>query len=263
MPGQASSPIAARPRERLGEDADLCNGVIVSGAMVCSPATRKLSSSARFWTIWALALMLMGLVLVLAAPYDLLLTLQVADPGATLGRLVARYGEWPGILTAVSALVVWVFARRCPLWRARMPLAAAVVSLTLLHPLALTQLLKIFWGRLRPDALGPWAGRYRPFYRPGGIGRGRSFPSGHVAISAIFVVFPFDLHFRGRHALALAVWPLALGYPLLVAAGRVLAGRHFLCDTIFSVEAALLLAPVLLRLFYHRGLAAHRARRDH
>lgn len=219
-----------------------------------SPATAPPAivrcSAPRFWIAWTFGLLSAAAVLALAAPHDLAITRAFARPGGTFGYLVARFGEWPGIAAVVASLVLVLWSRRRPALRRHVPVAAALLALATLHPLAMTQLLKWLWGRPRPDALGVADLRYTPFYQPAGVGAGRSFPSGHVAISSVFVA----LAYGASGWAALPAWLGALGYPLLVAAGRIVERRHFLCDTLFSLLSALLLAPLLLRRL-HRRLA--------
>jgi membrane-associated phospholipid phosphatase len=213
------------------------------------PAVVRCSSS-RFGLLWAVGLVAGAAAMTLAAPHDLAVTRAFARPGGSFGYLVTRFGEWPGIVATAWALVVVVWSRRRPSLRRHLPIAAALLSLSALHPLAMTQLLKWFWGRRRPDALGLAAAGYTPFYRPAGVGAGRSFPSGHVAISSVFVALAYGAVGWG----AAPVWLGALAYPALVAAGRIIERRHFLCDTLFSLLSALLLAPLLVR-WFHRRLA--------
>ena len=125
--------------------------------------------------------------------------------------------------------------------------AAVVLAHALIHPLLLTTLLKLTFGRLRFHQLNPGYSRYTPFYLPRpGLG-GRSFPSGHTATSV--VLFPAALVLwrakERRPALRLLVITLLWG--LAVAWGRILHGAHYLTDVIFSLGASPLLAPLTVR----------------
>ncbi len=213
-----------------------------------SPAVVRWSAT-RFWLSWLLGLLAMAIALAVAAPHDLAVTHAVARPGSAFGFLIARFGEWPGIAAVIVSFALVLGGRRRRPWRRHVPVAVALLALAALHPLAMTQLLKWLWGRSRPDALGVADMSYTPFYRPVGLGAGRSFPSGHVAISSVF----FPIAFAARGWIALPIWLGALGYPVLVAAGRVIEQRHFLCDTLFALLSALLMAPLLLR-WAHRRL---------
>ena len=102
-----------------------------------------------------------------------------------------------------------------------------------------TNLLKMIWNRARFDemlAAGSFDG-FTPWYLPFGNG-GSSFPSGHTAAACgvLLLLLAMDV-FPSLAKYRTAVGTLCTLYILLMAAGRVMIGRHFLSDT---VAAALL-----------------------
>ncbi len=105
--------------------------------------------------------------------------------------------------------------------------------------------LKMLWQRTRFDdmVVAGTFDKFTPWYLPFGNG-GSSFPSGHTANAAgIFVLImlcdalPALNRYRGR------LYAFCWGYTALMAASRVVIGRHFLSDTL---AAALIMALLLL-----------------
>ena len=80
---------------------------------------------------------------------------------------------------------------------------------------------------------------------PAGVGAGVSFPSGHVAMAMVPAVLPFALWRAGRRCFAVFAMVGVVLLGATVALGRIVAGRHYLTDTLFSMGAALLLASLL------------------
>lgn len=202
-----------------------------------------------FWLCWSLGLCLWIAALVLAAPHDLRLTLAVVDRAALFGKLVSTWGEVPGWMLIAGALATLGFGR-APDSRLRplRPLAWSVIIQALVYPALITQCLKVFWGRVRFKHLSPGRGDYTPFYVPAGVGAGKSFPSGHVAMAFVPAVVPLFVQARAAGLGSAAVaWLLALLLGFGVAWGRIVSGDHFLTDTLFSAGASLLLASIIVR----------------
>ena len=163
-----------------------------------------------------------------AGPYDYAVSEAVTGLTPRLAEWVRHYGEWPA----------WVVALCClPLVRRHRP-ARATVALALLHPMLVTQSLKVLWGRVRFRDLAS-AAEYTPFWHPGGAGD--SFPSGHVAMSTVLLPLALFAWRRGHRW----VLPLAVAYVSVVCWGRVAAGAHYLTDCLFSAGFGLVLAMVL------------------
>lgn len=198
----------------------------------------------RALALWYTCALAFGLALALLAPFDLPLSSAVAKPEAELAVFVLAFGELPGWgLIAWSLSVLALAPSRARLHPLR-PLAQAILLQATLLPLLVTQTLKLLWGRVRFVHLAR-AADFTPFWVPAGPGAGMSFPSGHVAMASLgaAVVF-FALRERRQRLFQIAL-PLAAGWSLLVAWGRILAGAHYLSDCLFSLGLAWLLAPWL------------------
>jgi len=172
------------------------------------------------------------------------------------------HGSTGWLLLVVNPILValWLARRRGWLGRARPSgpdLAYLLLVLALGPGLLVNVLLKEHWGRARPIDCQEFGGTqvFTPAFLPSDQG-GRSFPSGHAAGSAYWVVVVLILASR-RRGLWLGV---ALGYTLLVAWARLAAGGHFLSDILASWGILALLAYGLRGWLFSRpgceGLAA-------
>jgi len=171
-----------------------------------------------------------------------LAALLYADAGSFSGadllwvQVLYRGTPWLGRLAFLASAIVllvacwrWVDVPR-KLWR-----RAAAVQLVMLLGIGLVvhAAFKEQWGRPRPYELQVFAGEhaYVPALRPTGHCRGNcSFVSGHAATGfALLSLAMFAPRSRRRRWF---VW--AVGSGLLIGAGRMLQGGHFLSDVLFA-----------------------------
>lgn len=205
---------------------------------------------------WTIGFLLWVTALIVASPYDLALAESCYSPQSTFGALIRYFGEQPGIALLVFAALAALHARQQgSRWAAHRALLAAILIQGFVLPFSLVQLLKTFWGRVRFVHLAS-ADLYTPFYLPAGMGAGRSFPSGHAAMGAMGAPLAFYLHGRVARRWQAIVWIAVVAWSIAVAAGRMVAGAHYLTDTLFSVGASYLLAPYLLRWMLRRHASA-------
>lgn len=170
-----------------------------------------------------------------AAPADLPLSQALVGHTHGLAEAVRRFGELPGWMAVLGAL--WVLARGDRFAPESRRTARATVLLALLHPLLITQSLKLLWGRVRFRDLQD-AAVFTPFYLPAGPGTGVSFPSGHAAMASVVLPLAVALWRRGRRG-----WAGALtAYVIVVAYGRIAIGAHYLTDVLFSVGLGVVLS---------------------
>ncbi len=170
---------------------------------------------------------------------------------------------WLGRAAALLALVVGIagWHRAGRLGRARWRRSVLLGLVLLLGVGALVNgVLKEHWGRARPMAVTALGGaaRYVPALQPSDqCAHNCSFVSGHAATGfAVMALGCFGAPATRRRWLR---WGLACG--LLVGAGRVLQGGHFLSDVLFAglavwiCAAALRQAWLLLRVHQRRRRA--------
>lgn len=148
-----------------------------------------------------------------------------------------RYGEYPTIAAAIGAGLIWVGSWRWPTWvRYRRGCALLVLAVAIGPGFIVNGVLKPTWGRPRPRQIEPFGGSfsYRPWWQPGGLSHGKSFPSGHAAMGYILVVGTcFVPPHRGRW-LSPLVFGVTLTYGTVLGYTRILQGGHFASDVIYS-----------------------------
>ena len=193
--------------------------------------------------------------MLLLSPYDLEISKALANRSALDGILVYRLGEIPGWIAIVLSLYVLIrtWQKDIPRLEPFKPLAITIISQALLIPLAVTQLLKYFWGRVRFMHLAPGFSDYTPFWQPAGVGSGASFPSGHVAMAALLASIPFFLWQEKKHRSALASGIVTAGWGLFVSWGRIRSGSHYMTDCVMSLGLGWLGAALLLYVLKNRA----------
>ncbi len=164
------------------------------------------------------------------------------------------------LVTCLAALILGLWAGG-PVLGLSGRVSGYVVTLYLLGPgLLVDGILKRFWGRARPADVIEFGGMQR-FTPPHEIAdqcsRNCSFVSGEVAGAVALCIALLVM----RRAVGGSVRPWlsrlwlcgAFALPLVVAAQRVAAGRHFLSDAIFATLFVLMIAALLFPLFFKTG----------
>lgn len=206
-----------------------------------SPAHRV----ARLWIL--LYVIAWGSLMFVVSPFDLPLSMAVHTKDSWFGNVIFEYGTYPSyliyVLSAVS-LVVGFFTSVSPLMKKA---ASTMLISAIVQPLAITQILKFIWGRIRFFDLNNDFSLFTPFYLPNDPGAGQSFPSGHVASAFVFASLAALMWQQGKKRAGFAIGFATLAWGVTVAAFRIINGAHYLTDTLFSAGLALLLAPFLAR----------------
>jgi membrane-associated PAP2 superfamily phosphatase len=93
---------------------------------------------------------------------------------------------------------------------------------------------KEHWGRPRPLDLPQFGGSYAflPVWDKGDPDRGQSFPSGHASTGFYFFALYFALRDRSRQARFWLIF--ALAYGSLMGLARMIQGKHFASDVLWS-----------------------------
>ena len=162
------------------------------------------------------------------------------------------------ILAMGGALYARTVRRGCPALGARLSFAMGAGFAYLAVQTVVINALKVIWARTRFDDMlaAKDFSSFTPWFQPFGNG-GSSFPSGHTAAACgIFVlVLVCDVlpSWGRRRAL---VWTGCWAYVALMAACRVMIGRHFMSDTLAAAFVmTLLLSAVRTSAPYRRRLA--------
>jgi membrane-associated PAP2 superfamily phosphatase len=148
-----------------------------------------------------------------------------------------RYGELPTWGLAIGAALGWGVSVCCRSWVCYRRACALVVLAIMLGPgLLVNGMLKPLWGRPRPAQADLFGGSrpYQPWWHPGHIGGGRSFPSGHAAMGYVLVLGTCLIPRRRSAWLRGLALGGALAYGSLLGATRIIQGGHFLSDVLWS-----------------------------
>jgi membrane-associated PAP2 superfamily phosphatase len=166
-------------------------------------------------------------------------------------RWLYDYGPLPAMLLGVTGLVVLAGGlvwRRMRQWQKVG--AFLVLSLVVGPGVIVNGLLKPYWGRPRPAQLADFGGtaEYTPVWQPGTEVTGTSFPSGHASMG-FFLMAPGFLFYRTNRRLAVLLFTLGLSAGILVGTARIIQGRHFPSDVLWSAACVYYTTLVMYLLF--------------
>ena len=157
---------------------------------------------------------------------------------AVLYALYIRYRNlnWTDflILFVLTTVVLLPFSRLKMSREEWEKTSGKVIAMALILPLAMVQILKLLWGRIRFRDLGADYSGFTPWYLPQGYTGNFSFPSGHAAM-AIYLL-SMNLYFKNKYV----YWTTML-WAILVALSRIRIGAHYASDVWVSFFAGLFL----------------------
>lgn len=137
-------------------------------------------------------------------------------------------------------------------WAEYKTIAIVIVLLAIINPLLFIQITKVLCGRVRFRDLASNYSNYTPWFAPPGLSSGlkgnASFPSGHTAMSFMFL--PLLILVREREwqdPVKIFSWILVIGWALFVGASRVVVGAHYASDVLFSAGVASVLTIFLYK----------------
>jgi membrane-associated PAP2 superfamily phosphatase len=158
------------------------------------------------------------------------------------------YGEIPAMLLAVGALILLGMTRLGKISTDyRKPCLVIILTVVLGPGLIVNGLFKPLWGRPRPAEIAQFGGseQYRPVWRPGELGNGKAFPSGHCAsafaIASLAAFYPWHPWFGVSMLVAGAA------YGVLMGIARVIQGAHYPTDVLW---AGIVVITVIGLLYY-------------
>jgi membrane-associated phospholipid phosphatase len=156
-----------------------------------------------------------------------------------------------GFLMILSLSIIIIITWNKDLSKYR-KLSGIISALSIINPLLFTQLVKIFWGRVRFRDLAPGFSNYTPWFIPRGITGNQSFPSGHAAMSTMFL--PLIIYFKRKQmniSLKAFFIIVIIVWGLFVAFSRVVIGAHFASDVLFSSMVAVIFTIYAYKRFYN------------
>ena len=146
-------------------------------------------------------------------------------------------------------LVVFVFLTYNHNWRNYIPIAVSIILLYIFTNV-IVDIMKITWGRVRFEDLSSDS-EYTPWYVINGPNsKNDSFPSGHT--SSAFTYLPLLILTKNKNMskkIKVIVIFSIIGFGLYVALGRVLVGRHYASDVLFSAGICTLLTISFYKIF--------------
>lgn len=166
-------------------------------------------------------------------------------------RWLYDYGPLPALILGVSGLVVLAGGLVLRGMRRWQKVSAFVVLSLVIGPgLIVNGLLKPCWGRPRPVQLEEFGGtaEYCPVWQPGTEVVGASFPSGHASMG-FFLMVPGFLFYRTNRRLAVLLFTLGISAGFLIGTARIVQGRHFPSDVLWSAACVYFTALSLYLLF--------------
>jgi len=141
-------------------------------------------------------------------------------------------------------------------WKHYRNISGVIALLAVINPLLFIQITKILCGRVRFRNLDPGYTNFTPWFLPPGIsGGGSSFPSGHTAMSFMFIPLLISLskllsEKKEKKFLVSIAIILIIGWAIFVAASRVVVGAHYASDVLFSGGAASIVTILLYKWIY-------------
>ncbi len=155
----------------------------------------------------------------------------------------------------IIPMIIYVIITWNKDWKNYRTLAGIISLLAIINPLVLVQIMKLLWGRVRFRDLAPSFVDYTPWFLPQGITGNQSFPSGHTAMSFMFLPLLIPLRKMNtsnliKKILTLVLLMLIIGGAIFVAVSRVIIGAHYASDVLFSGGAASIITILLYKWLY-------------
>ena len=136
-------------------------------------------------------------------------------------------------------------------WKEYRKISGLISILALLNPLLLVQLIKLMWGRVRFRNLAPLYIDFTHWFLPQGFTDNYSFPSGHTAMSMMFLPLLISVKDRKiNDPVKILITVLIIGWGLFVALSRIAVGAHYASDTLFSTGFAAIITILFYRKIY-------------
>jgi membrane-associated phospholipid phosphatase len=130
-------------------------------------------------------------------------------------------------------------------------ISGIISFLGIINPLLFTQLVKLFWGRVRFRDLLMGYSNFTPWFFPQGITGEFSFPSGHTAMGWMFLPLLVAVQKREwKDPVKILTVILVLGWGIFVGLSRIVVGAHYASDVLFATGVAAVTTLLLYRRFF-------------
>lgn len=162
--------------------------------------------------------------------------------------LLNHWGEIPAYLLALAAFITLVAGHFFSAIKIYQSASIFLVLLLILGQVFFVNFIfKGHWGRPRPAAIIEFGGKQH-FAHPWQVnssGSGKSFPSGHTSL-AFYMAAPYFLLRKTQLRQSLFWLVGGCSYGVLMSVARILQGKHFLSDVVWSGGIMFLSAELLL-----------------
>ena len=137
-------------------------------------------------------------------------------------------------------------------WKKYRKISGIIALLAVINPLLFVQITKILCGRIRFRNLEIGYGNFTAWFLPPGISAGgSSFPSGHAAMSFMFLPLLIAVKDReNKDSLKILTIFLVVGWGLFVGLSRIAVGAHYASDVLFSTGVATIVTIFLYTTIY-------------
>lgn len=196
----------------------------------------RLKKRNRFFPVLLLAYIAVMLVSIF---YDYSITAKLAEHNSKFWDFFSAIGEFPGFAAfpflgcVTIMLIICVIKRRRSDFVRKLALIAIFWAVSTVVTVAVTEPVKIFWGRPRFLDLNSEV-LFSPWYKPCGNTGFRSFYSGHTAMASMSYTAIYALFCEREKPSAMlpAALILCSAFVLLTGLSRLFAGAHFLSDVL-------------------------------
>lgn len=167
-----------------------------------------------------------------------------------------------GVMGAIESLIVWLIVRNMVDKHEKYRKWAVATILCVVLIAVSTLLLKAIWGRVRFEDVIAGKGEFTPWYRIARQG-GDSMPSGHTILSCAIMMF-VPLAWVPEVSSKLRASFLVAGFLFIgmIAASRVLAGKHYLSDVMMSALVGGMIVTLTTRFSFGADLSKLEFRKD-
>jgi membrane-associated phospholipid phosphatase len=153
--------------------------------------------------------------------------------------------------TLILGLLIYMIFTWNKDWKDFRKISGLISILALLNPLLLVQLIKVFWGRVRFRDLSTGYIDFTPWFIPNGFTGNYSFPSGHAAMSWMFLpLLVLVKEKKWSDPIKIITYILVFGWGIFVALSRVIVGAHYASDVLFSTFFAMIITVIFYKKIY-------------
>ncbi len=153
--------------------------------------------------------------------------------------------------TLILSLLIYIVLTWNKDWKDFRKISSLISILAILNPLLLVQLIKVFWGRVRFRDLSTGYIDFTPWFIPNGFTDNYSFPSGHAAMSWMFLpLLVLVKEKKWSDPIKIITYILVFGWGIFVALSRVIVGAHYASDVLFSTFFAMIITVIFYKKIY-------------